>query len=150
VNGNADAEVAPTGWGLSSNLPQDIRVHQLQMDIDVIAGTVMTGFHGDAEAVRHLRYDATNIAYSVRPKPRTRREESRRAVPIGPAWPPAHLRSGVVWSLPAAPLSVPPGLCSSRPIWQLVRAAASAWSRFVAHSAGVWSSPGGRPVRRVR
>ncbi len=71
VNGNADAEVAPTGWGLSRRLPSDIRVHQLQMDIDVIAGTVMTGYHGDPEAVRHLRYDATNIAYSVRPKPRT-------------------------------------------------------------------------------
>jgi hypothetical protein len=71
VNGNADAEVQPTGWGLSSTLPQDIRVHQLQMDIDVIAGTVMTGYHGDPEAVRHLRYDATNIAYYVRPKPRT-------------------------------------------------------------------------------
>jgi hypothetical protein len=71
VNGDATAEVAPTGWGLSSALPSDIRVHQLQMDIDVIAGTVMTGYHGDPDGVRHLRYDATNIAYSVRPKPRT-------------------------------------------------------------------------------
>ncbi len=71
VNGDAAVEVQPTGWGLSSTLPPDIRVHQLQMDIDVIAGTVMTGYHGDPEAIRHLRYDATNIAYSVRPKPRT-------------------------------------------------------------------------------
>jgi hypothetical protein len=71
VNGKADLEVPPTGWGLSSTLPQDIRVHQLQMDIDVVAGTVMTGYHGDLEAIRHLRYDATNIAYYVRPEPRT-------------------------------------------------------------------------------
>jgi len=71
VNGDATAEVVPTGWGLSSALPSDIRVHQLQMDIDVIAGTVMTGYNGDPEGVRHLRYDATNIAYYVRPKPRT-------------------------------------------------------------------------------
>ena len=71
VNGNANLEVPPTVWGLSSTLPEDLRVHQLQMDIDVVAGTVMTGFHGDVDAVRHLRYDATNIAYSVRQKPRT-------------------------------------------------------------------------------
>src|SRR4029077_1880535 len=71
VNGDAAAAVAPTGWGLSSKLPSDIRVHQLQMDIDVIAGTVMTGYHGDPNDIRHLRYDATNVAYYVRPKPRT-------------------------------------------------------------------------------
>jgi predicted membrane-bound spermidine synthase len=71
VNGNAAAEVAPQGWGLSTTLPADIRVHQLQMDIDVIAGTVMTGYHGDPREIQHLRYDATNLAYHVRPAPRT-------------------------------------------------------------------------------
>src|SRR5262249_14608304 len=28
VNGKADLEVPPTGWGLSSTLPEDLRVHQ--------------------------------------------------------------------------------------------------------------------------
>jgi hypothetical protein len=70
VNGDRRAEVLPQGWGLSSTLPSDLRVHQLQMDIDVVAGTVMTGYDGDAAAVRHLRYDLTNLPYYVRPSPR--------------------------------------------------------------------------------
>ena len=67
VNGDAGAEVLPQGWGLSRTLPADIRVRQLQMDIDVAAGTVMTGFAGDLSAVRHLKYDVTNIGYHLRP-----------------------------------------------------------------------------------
>src|SRR6266852_4758405 len=43
VNGNPNALVEPQGWGLSRTLPPDLRVRQLQMDIDVVAGTVMTG-----------------------------------------------------------------------------------------------------------
>ena len=34
VNGNQDALVLPQGWGLSRTLPPDLRVRQLQMDID--------------------------------------------------------------------------------------------------------------------
>ena len=71
VNGNEAEEVAPQGWGLSSTLPPDLRVRQLQMDIDIIAGTVMTEYHGDPNEIRHLRYDATNLAYYIRSKPRT-------------------------------------------------------------------------------
>jgi hypothetical protein len=67
VNGDQDALVEPQGWGLSRSLPADLRVHQLQMDIDVVAGTVMTGYDGTAAAVRHLGYDVTNLAYHVRP-----------------------------------------------------------------------------------
>jgi predicted membrane-bound spermidine synthase len=70
VNGNEAEEVAPQGWGLSSTLPADLRVRQLQMDIDIIAGTVMTEYHGDPAAIRHLRYDVTNFAYFVRPEPK--------------------------------------------------------------------------------
>jgi hypothetical protein len=66
VNGDQDALVEPQGWGLSRSLPADLRVHQLQMDIDVVAGTVMTGYDGTAAAVRHLGYDVTNLAYHVR------------------------------------------------------------------------------------
>lgn len=67
VNGNQDALVEPQGWGLSRTTPPDIRVRQLQMDIDVVAGTVMTGFDGNPGSVRHLGYDVTNLAYHVRP-----------------------------------------------------------------------------------
>lgn len=67
VNGDPEAEVPPQGWGLSRTLPQDFRVRQLQMDIDVAAGTVMTAFDGDLSRVQHLRYDVTNIGYVLRP-----------------------------------------------------------------------------------
>jgi hypothetical protein len=67
VNGNPDASVEPQGWGLSRATPADLRVRQLQMDIDVVAGTVMTAYDGTAAAVRHLGYDVTNLGYHVRP-----------------------------------------------------------------------------------
>jgi len=67
VNGNVNEPVKPQGWGLSSTLPPDLRVHQLQMDIDVVAGTVMTEYHGDPASVPHLRYDITNLGYRIRP-----------------------------------------------------------------------------------
>ena len=59
--------VPPQGWGLSRTLPPDLRVRQLQMDIDVVAGTVMTGYDGTPASVPHLAYDVTNLAYRVRP-----------------------------------------------------------------------------------
>jgi len=67
VNGDPNELMVPTGWGLSRALPPDLRVRQLQMDIDVIAGTVMTGYDGDPRSVRHLGYDVTNLAHRVRP-----------------------------------------------------------------------------------
>ena len=69
VNGDQEALVTPTGWGLSRTLPEDLRVRQLQMDIDVVAGTVMTGYDGTPGSVPHLGYDVTNLAYAVRPGP---------------------------------------------------------------------------------
>lgn len=66
VNGDPNAWVTPQGWGLSTTVPPDFRVRQLQMDIDVVAGTVMTGFDGSPDSVRHLGYDITNLAYRIR------------------------------------------------------------------------------------
>ncbi|MET0215775.1 MAG: hypothetical protein ABW292_22385, partial [Vicinamibacterales bacterium] len=40
-----------------------------QMDIDVGAGTVLTGFSGDLQAVQHLKYDVTNIGYYIQHDP---------------------------------------------------------------------------------
>ncbi|MEO6214030.1 MAG: hypothetical protein ABIP65_10420 [Vicinamibacterales bacterium] len=71
VNGDASKEVVPQGWGLSRTLPPDLRVRQLQMDIDVAAGTVMTGFNGDLSRIQHLTYDVTNIGYYLRPRGET-------------------------------------------------------------------------------
>ena len=53
------------GWGLSPRVPPT-RLRQLQLDIDVWAGTVMSHFDGDFGAVEHLKYDVTNIAYYLR------------------------------------------------------------------------------------
>jgi hypothetical protein len=69
VNGDPTELVTPTGWGLSAKMPADLRVRQLQMDIDVSAGTVMTGLDGNLDKLAHLRYDVTNIGYYLRQKP---------------------------------------------------------------------------------
>ena len=69
VNGNANEPDAPYGWGLSSTWPADRRVRQLKMDIDVSAGTVMTGYTGDPAELEHLRFDVTNAGYYLRPGP---------------------------------------------------------------------------------
>jgi hypothetical protein len=70
VNGDSTAETVPQGWGLSKMLPPSTHVRQLQMDIDVAAGTVMTGYDGTPAALEHLKYDVTNIGYFLRPEPR--------------------------------------------------------------------------------
>ncbi|MBA3296841.1 MAG: hypothetical protein H0U19_07885, partial [Acidobacteria bacterium] len=67
VNGDRNESVLPQGWGLSRTLPPDLRVRQLQMDIDVAAGTVMTAFDGDLTKLPHLKYDVTNMGYWLRP-----------------------------------------------------------------------------------
>jgi len=69
VNGSQSRYEPPQGWGLSPTLPESTRVRQLQMDIDVGAGTVLTGFAGDLQAVEHLKYDVTNIGYFIRREP---------------------------------------------------------------------------------
>jgi hypothetical protein len=69
VNGDPGRPEAPYGWGLSSTLPADRLVRQLKMDIDVSAGTVMTGYSGDPAEIEHLKYDVTNVGYYVRPGP---------------------------------------------------------------------------------
>ncbi len=63
VRGNPDALTAPFGWGLSSTLPRERMLKQLEVDIDAWAGTWMTRFDGDFETVVHLKYDVTNIGY---------------------------------------------------------------------------------------
>ena len=65
VMGDPRLELPAQGWGLSPRVPLN-RLRQLQLDIDVWAGTVMTHFDGDLRAVEHLKYDVTNIAYYLR------------------------------------------------------------------------------------
>jgi hypothetical protein len=65
VTGNPSRAIAPQGWGLSPVMPAT-ELPQLQLDIDVWAGTVMSNFAGDLRNVSYLKYDVTNMAYYLR------------------------------------------------------------------------------------
>jgi hypothetical protein len=69
VMGNEAHYGAPQGWGMSPTLPDSTRRRQLQMDIDVSAGTVMTGYAGDPQSIQYLKYDVTNIGYYIKQEP---------------------------------------------------------------------------------
>jgi hypothetical protein len=75
VNVYRHEPAAPQGWGLSPTLPATELVRQAQMDIDVGAGTVLTGYDGNPAELEHLKYDVTNIGYYLRPE--------RRALVVG-------------------------------------------------------------------
>ena len=70
VIGNPERAVRPSGWGLSSTLPQELTAHELHLDIDSYAGTELTAFHGNPEDVAHLKYDVTNVVHYLRPDSR--------------------------------------------------------------------------------
>jgi len=57
----------PLGWGMSTVYRAARPVHQLILDIDGGASTVMTGFHGDTGEVEHLRHDVTSLVHHLRP-----------------------------------------------------------------------------------
>lgn len=53
----------PFGWGLSDTFQSTDKLHQLRLNIDSSAETVLTKFDGDLAAVGHLKYDVTNIGH---------------------------------------------------------------------------------------
>ena len=56
---------SPSMWGPSPKLPPG-EVSQRWMNIDGAAGTAMYSFDGDLKKADFLRYDITNLAYSIR------------------------------------------------------------------------------------
>jgi SAM-dependent methyltransferase len=66
VDGDPDEEAIPAGWGMSTELPEDIRVNQLIMTIDSAAATPLTRYDGDPDTTDFLRYDITNLAHNLR------------------------------------------------------------------------------------
>ena len=56
---------APWLWAASDRMPE-IAVRQRSLDIDGDAATIMFAFSGNAEDAGFLKYDVTNIAYSIR------------------------------------------------------------------------------------
>ena len=70
VIGNPERAIKPSGWGLSTTLPGELRARELHLDIDSYAGTELTAFSGDPAEVAHLKYDVTNMAHYLRPDSR--------------------------------------------------------------------------------
>jgi predicted membrane-bound spermidine synthase len=68
VWGDPDTPSAPPGNYSEIELPKDFKVKQLNIDIDGGAQTSMFHYRGDAQEVKHLFYDMTNIAHYLRPK----------------------------------------------------------------------------------
>jgi hypothetical protein len=56
----------PFLWGASETMPPALRVQQRSLNIDGDAGTVMFRFAGNADEASFLKYDVTNVAYSIR------------------------------------------------------------------------------------
>jgi hypothetical protein len=70
VIGDPERAIKPSGWGLSSTLPPELRARELHLDIDSYAGTELTAFSGEPAEVAHLKYDVTNMAHYLRPDSR--------------------------------------------------------------------------------
>lgn len=67
VFGDASTPKPVFGWSMSPALSKDRRAHQLIVDIDSGALTVMTGYDGSkTEPLDYLRYDLTNLAHYLR------------------------------------------------------------------------------------
>ncbi len=65
---------SPAMWSASATMPSTL-IDQRGMSIDGFAGTVMYRFDGDLSKLAFLKYDITNLAYSIR--------DSGRAAVIG-------------------------------------------------------------------
>jgi hypothetical protein len=63
VDGSETGVGRPAGYGMSEEMPEDIRVPQMSMLIDGTAGTMITGYTGDEADTDFLRYDVTNLGY---------------------------------------------------------------------------------------
>jgi hypothetical protein len=67
VSGDPVAKQSPPfGWGLSSKLPPNLESRELQLIIDGVSGTVLTGFDGNLGKLDYLKYDVTNIGHYLR------------------------------------------------------------------------------------
>jgi hypothetical protein len=53
----------PFGWGLSDTFHAPLPLSQLRLNIDGSAETVLTEFDGDLNALKHLKYDVTNLSH---------------------------------------------------------------------------------------
>ncbi|MCX5737411.1 MAG: hypothetical protein NTZ61_02750, partial [Proteobacteria bacterium] len=65
VFGSTKTVNPPFGWGLSE-VVKGRNQHQLSVEIDASAGTIITGWGGDPAALQHLEYDVTNLGHHLR------------------------------------------------------------------------------------
>lgn len=66
VWGDPNKQRKPFGWGLSPTYPSNRKTRYLSILIDAGAGTILTAFDGDLNALEYLKYDVTNLAYYIR------------------------------------------------------------------------------------
>jgi len=55
----------PRYWGASPTVPSDLVVSNVWLNIDGMAGTVMTHYDGTRASIEWLRYDLVNLAYGL-------------------------------------------------------------------------------------
>ncbi|MFC1706627.1 hypothetical protein ACFL59_07380, partial [Planctomycetota bacterium] len=66
IHGDPDHVRTPSGWGFPARYAPEHKVAELWMQIDAGAGTVLTSFDGDLEAVDYLRHDIVNLVHHLR------------------------------------------------------------------------------------
>jgi len=68
VTGDPDRLMPPFAWAMSPAYPRrsEPMARQLTLAIDAMAGSVLTGFDGNLEAVEYLKYDLVNLAHYLR------------------------------------------------------------------------------------
>ena len=70
VTGDPKLPEFPAGWGLSEAYTDRKETHQLSLQIDACAGTVLTEYSGQSNQLEHLKYDIVNTAHYLRPQSR--------------------------------------------------------------------------------
>lgn len=67
VFGNPEVPQQLEGWGVSQRMPKDLKVRQLQLDIDSFASTMLTKFDGNLFDLSAVKYHITNVGHFIRP-----------------------------------------------------------------------------------
>jgi hypothetical protein len=66
IIGDPNTPRKPSGWGLSSTVPSEMKARELDLTIDAGAGTVLTAPDGGLNRLQYLRYDVTNLPHYIR------------------------------------------------------------------------------------
>jgi hypothetical protein len=65
IIGDTAQPCVPHSWGLSKTCQPD-SIHQLDLNIDATAATMLSGYNGNVNEHDYLKYDITNLAHHLR------------------------------------------------------------------------------------